>query len=380
MAQQDSLQIKVFYTWSQSQQGEKYDPGFDRKIEWDIPLLDGYDYEFVENISKDPGTHHYKGIDNPGLIEKISSWKPDALLIFSWSFKSHLACMRYFKNKIPILFRGDSNLIDEQPGLRRFARRIFLKWVYRHVDYAFYVGTNNKKYFLAHGLKESQLYFAPHAVDNERFWQNAQINEEQAQEWRTSLGIGENDFLLLFAGKLEQKKNPGYLLQLVKAIPEKNIKFLIVGNGPLENALKASALNEKRIVFIDFQNQLKMPVVYRMANAFILPSKGPGETWGLAVNEAMACSRPVIVSKKAGCAVDLVEREKNGIIIDPDELTTCIEYLFSLKNDNEKMIIAGNESKRIVSGFSFATIVRNICDFLQFELNKSNFKNQPVKA
>jgi glycosyltransferase involved in cell wall biosynthesis len=375
LAQQNFLQLKVFYTWAQSQHGEKYDPGFDRNIEWDIPLLDGYEFEFVENISGDPGTHHFKGIDNPHLIQKIKSWEPDALLIFGWSFKSHLSCIRYFKNRIPVLFRGDSNLLDEHSGFKKLARRIFLRWVYRHIDYALYAGTNNKEYFLAHGLKETQLYFVPHAVDNERFWRDDQFFESEAKNWRNSLSIGENDFVLLFAGKLESKKNPEYILQLAGAIPDENTKFLIVGNGPLENSLKTSARNDKRIIFVDFQNQKKMPVVYRMGNAFILPSKGPGETWGLAVNEAMACGRPVIVSKKAGCAIDMVFSDRNGIIMDPGELNLSIEYLNALKKNRQKMINAGNESKKIVSTFSFSIIVKKISDFLQSELGKQMLKS-----
>jgi len=305
------------------------------------------------------------------MIEKIKNWEPDALLMFSWSFKSHLSCIRYFKHKIPVLFRGDSNLLDEKSGIKKLVRRIFLKWVYRHIDFALYVGTNNKQYFLAHGLKESQLYFAPHAVDNERFWNDDQLHESDAKKWRTSLGIREEDFSLLYAGKLESKKNPEYILQLARAMPDENIKFLIVGNGPLENTMKAKAGNDKRIIFVDFQNQQKMPAVYRMGNAFILPSKGPGETWGLAVNEAMACARPVIVSHKAGCAIDLVIQGQNGIIIDPTELNLCIEYLDSLKESGHKRTMAGNESKKLVSTFSFSNIVNNVSDFISGELKRN---------
>jgi glycosyltransferase involved in cell wall biosynthesis len=49
---------------------------------------------------------------------------------------------------------------------------------------------------------------------------------------------------------------------------------------------------------------------------FVLPSKGPGETWGLSVNEALACDRPVLVSNKCGCAVDLVVPGENGLIFE----------------------------------------------------------------
>ena len=60
-----------------------------------------------------------------------------------------LKAIRDFKEKIPVYFRGDSTLLGEKPGLRKFARRIFLKWVYSNIDYAFYVGERNKEYFLA---------------------------------------------------------------------------------------------------------------------------------------------------------------------------------------------------------------------------------------
>jgi hypothetical protein len=74
-----------------------------------------------------------------------------------------------FQGKVPVLFRGDSTLLNEQPGVRKKVRRIFLRWVYKHIDHALYVGTNNKQYFLTHGLKEHQLHYVPHAIDNERF-------------------------------------------------------------------------------------------------------------------------------------------------------------------------------------------------------------------
>ena len=43
------IKIKIFYTWSQSQQGPKFDPGFGKNIAWDIPLLEGYNYTFIKN-------------------------------------------------------------------------------------------------------------------------------------------------------------------------------------------------------------------------------------------------------------------------------------------------------------------------------------------
>ncbi|HVW99444.1 MAG TPA: glycosyltransferase family 4 protein, partial [Candidatus Babeliaceae bacterium] len=373
LSQQANITVKVFYTWSQSAHGAKYDPGFGKVVDWDIPLLDGYDYMFVNNVATHPGSHHRNGIDNPTLNADITRWKPDAILVIGWSYKSHFSCMRYFKDKVPVLFRGDSTLLDEQPGIRRKFRRIALNYVYSFVDYALYVGANNKNYFLAHGLKEHQLIFAPHAIDNDRFASDGTTYIAEAMEWRKKLGIKAGDFVVLYAAKLEPKKDPGFMLKLAAAMPAENIKFVLVGNGELEKELKEMAQNDKRIIFIDFQNQGIMPVVYRLGDIFVLPSKGPEETWGLAVNEAMACGLPVIVSNKAGCAIDLVS-DRNGIIIAPGDTEACKEYIESLLNDLSKLMEAGRASKQQIADYSFAGIVKGIGQAI------TNIKRRDIKT
>jgi glycosyltransferase involved in cell wall biosynthesis len=364
LAGNDAVQIKVFYTWEQSQQGAKYDPGFGRHIEWDIPMLEGYDYCFVKNTASHPGTHHFNGIVNPGLVKEIEKWAPDAILVFGWSFNSHLKCLRYFHGKRHILFRGDSTLLDEKPGMRKWIRRLFLKWVYRHVDSALYVGTNNKNYFLRHGIPEESLLFAPHAVDNDRFAEPDDDYVREAGLWRSRLGIEADEVVVLFAGKLEPKKNPFFLLDLVKGIPSAKFKVLIIGNGVLENKLKERAAGDRRIIFLDFQNQQKMPVVYRLADLFILPSTGPDETWGLAVNEAMACGRAVLVSSKAGCAIDLVRDKENGLILKGDR-EECIDFISGMLTDKARLAEMGLSSREIIRQYSIQKIADAIINALK---------------
>ena len=97
----DKIDVKVFYTWG-SEAMEKFDPGFGKAISWDIPLLDGYSYEWVKNTAPNPGSHHFKGIINPNLINQIKFWQADAILVYGWAYDSHLKVIRHFKNKLPI--------------------------------------------------------------------------------------------------------------------------------------------------------------------------------------------------------------------------------------------------------------------------------------
>ncbi|HYK57404.1 MAG TPA: glycosyltransferase family 4 protein, partial [Flavisolibacter sp.] len=288
-----------------------------------------------------------------------------------------------FKGKIPIWFRGDSTLLDPTSSLKNFIKTRYLKWVYRHVDLAFYVGLNNRNYFKKYGLKEHQLVFAPHAIDNERF---AIRQPDQTAQFRARLGIPEREILILFAGKFEPKKNPLLLLQAFTELNAANTHLLFVGNGPLEAELKNKAVqfnqsenqqinkstNQSHIHFLPFQNQSQMPIIYQAADLFCLPSKGPGETWGLSVNEAMACGKAILVSDKVGCATDLVKPYQNGLIFKSENLPHLIENLKHLTLCKAQLEAYGQKSREIIQDWNFEALIFNIEKHLNHEPQRQN--------
>jgi glycosyltransferase involved in cell wall biosynthesis len=162
---------------------------------------------------------------------------------------------------------------------------------------------------------------------------------------------------MLFAGKLEKKKNPLFIIEAAKTFQE--IHFIIIGNGALEKEVIKQAQNIGNLSLLPFQNQTLMPVAYRLADIFILPSQGPGETWGLALNEAMACGRIVVASNKCGGAVDLIENGVNGYIINPDvnSLLTTITLLLS---DKTRFPLLKKSSLEKIRKFSFERIASAI--------------------
>lgn len=355
--QRGNISIMVFYTWGQEAES-KFDPGFGKSVSWDIPLLDGYTYTWVKNTAEEPGSNHFRGIVNPDLIKQLSEWQPDAILVYGWAYQSHLKVLQYFANKIPVYFRGDSTLLDEPRGIKGILKYIFLRWVYKHVNHAFYVGTNNKAYYKKYGLKDEQLSFAPHAIDNERF--KAERNEE-ANELRLSLNLKAEDILVLYAGKFEPIKNVELLVSAFVKLNKPGVHLLLVGNGIKEPLLKSLASNSKtanNIHFLDFKNQSYMPTLYQAADLYCLPSLS--ETWGLAVNEAMACDRAVLVSDMVGCAVDLVKEKCNGAVFKSesiDALVSCLDELTHSKNITEAY---GKHSASIIKDWNFLKIVEAI--------------------
>jgi glycosyltransferase involved in cell wall biosynthesis len=354
--QRNLIDINVFYTWGEACMN-KFDPGFKKNITWDIPLLDGYPYEWVQNTAIDPGTHHFKGIVNPDLTGQVEAWQPDAILFYGWAFHSHFKAIRYFKNKIPVLFRGDSTLLDGKKGAKSLLKSIYLKWAYKHIDDAFYVGTNNKAYFKKYGIKDSQLSFTPHAVDNDRF---AIDKAAEANLIREALGIRDNEILVLFAGKLEDKKSPTLLLNAFLELNNTGVHLLFLGNGALEAQLKTKAGDGKNVHFIDFQNQSAMPAMYQASDLFCLPSKGPGETWGLAVNEAMACGKAILVSDKVGCADDLVKENYNGAVFKNENISELSFWLNKLTQSKKTLKEYGQNSRTMIKEWNFLKIAEAI--------------------
>jgi glycosyltransferase involved in cell wall biosynthesis len=233
---------------------------------------------------------------------------------------------------------------------------MFLKWVYKHVDKAFYVGTHNKAYFIKHGLKENNLIYAPHAIDNERFVDFTGDFKRQAKVIRKRLGISDEIRLLIFVGKFEPNKN---LIELINAINNSEFNLLLVGNGPQEKVLKEISSNN--IHFMPFQNQTMMPIIYRIGDALILNSIS--ETWGLAINESLASGIPVIASDKCGGAVDLIN-ENNGMIIKCNEFNEqqIINMIEFTKEQKQHNLLQGHNYKCIISAvLNSAELIKNNC-------------------
>lgn len=361
LAQQSGLAVKVFYTWHRD--SERYDRDFGKDVQWDIPLLDGYEHSFVSNNHKTG--RGFWDVKNPGLVKMIEDWNASAVLVIGWNYLSHLKAMLHFKNRIPVLFRGDSTLLDENGGIKQALRRIFLKWLYRHADYALYVGAANKAYFLKHGLQEHQLVFTPHAIDNNRFGKITETHQTFINNTKAAFGIAATDITIVYCGKLLPKKNP---LLLVKAVQEMNydhLHVIFVGDGVLEAELKQAIAGNNKMHLLPFQNQSMMPAVYRLGDIFCLPSAGPGETWGLAVNEAMASGRAVLVSNKAGCAADLVKDGINGFVFCSNDAAELKMQINKLITDKTSLASMGEASGSIIKNWNFDAIVLAIKNLLQ---------------
>ena len=103
-----------------------------------------------------------------------------------------------------------------------------------------------------------------------------------------------------------------------------------------------------------------MPEVYALADLVVLPSKGPGETWGLAINEAMAAGKAVLVSDACGCAEDLVEESLNGYIFKHGEVSDLVNKLKILTTNKAILQKMGTCSAEKILNWSLQEVATSI--------------------
>lgn len=313
------LEFRVFYLWDFGLTPQR-DPQFGAEIKWDTDLTSGYDWELVPNHARDPGTHHFGGLDNPGLADRLSSYQPGALLLFGYKWRSHLRAIWWARSRgIPLLFRGDSHLLGR--GTPAWFRRLLLRFLYRQFSAVTYVGQANREYFRALGVAPDRLFFAPHSVDAAHFDPANAAARDLAGRLRRELGL-EGKRVVLFAGKLTDRKQPRELLEAFLRIASPEHALVFVGEGHEKPALEklAAAQSGRTIRFLPFANQSEMPSRYLMADIFALPSRGFYETWGLAVNEAMHLGVPCLVSDLVGCQQDLVLPGETGWVFPANDM------------------------------------------------------------
>ncbi len=162
-----------------------------------------------------------------------------------------------------------------------------------------------------------------------------------------------------FAAATATPLQPPRLLCIARFVPRKNHRLLLqaygayqaagggwglqlVGDGPEEPLVRqtiARLPDPCRVSVLPFQQLEDLRRLYATASGFVLPSLV--DQWGLVVNEAMAAGLPVLVSRGAGCAVDLIDEGTTGWSFDPGDpeaLTQLLHQLEALPPDRRERL------------------------------------------
>jgi glycosyltransferase involved in cell wall biosynthesis len=339
--------------------------GFEQNFSWDIPLLEGYNYRTANSFAGKGLFAGFMGVKVKKPWQEIKQiklrYRPDAVLLTGWHFWGMVQLFAALKlSNIPIILRMDSNSLRKRNPILRFIYDLFFSWV----DISLSVGKLNRDFCINHGMEKSRIISSPHVVDNNFFYTKAVEARHSFEQLRLRWQVPTLSYCFIYAGKLQGKKRPLDLLKAFKlacSLTDKQIHLLVVGSGPLWSRCKEFAMiNSLPVSFIGFLNQTAMPEAYAITDCIVLPSD-EGETWGLVINEAMACGLPAIVSDTVGCAPDLVMDEVTGFKYKCGDFTQLAEHLVYMAEHKELSREMGSNAQCLInSKYNLKRVVDSI--------------------
>jgi glycosyltransferase involved in cell wall biosynthesis len=358
--------LEVYY-YSDASLKTGVDSGFGKKISWDIPLLEGYKYTFLKNYRRNRGLNsRFLDVWNPGVWNVVRKSKARIVWVNDWTYSSTwlvLLAAKFFGKEVWL--RADNPANQELNKSRKLL--LIKKMIFKHFLLRFFVdkclntGKQSRLFFNFYGVHDERQIYTPHAVDNNYFRRSALGNYGQVLAFKQRLGIPKEKKVILFAGKYIPKKRPIDLLQAFIDLKSDNYYLVLVGEGELRPEMEQLIQSHdlKNVLLTGFINQSEIPSYYSIADVFVMCS-GAGETWGLAVNEAMNFAKPIIISDTCGCSVDLVKHGENGFIFKEGNKEQLAAYLQKTLDDEAFCKKAGQKSVDIIDTFSIGHIVENI--------------------
>ena len=365
----EQVELTVYYALLPD--AEQQGVGFGVPFKWDIPMLEGYEWRVVPNKRASPSLRGFFSSSIPAIYSLLSEAKPDVVIITGWHalplLQALWACLRL---GIPRIVRGESNGLRKRPFRTRMLHRLMLS----RFDAFLAIGQANRDFYLQYGINPERIFVGNYFIDNYRFQEQLRQGSDDCLTVRAEWGIPEDAVCFVYVGKLEPKKRIIDLLRAFDCARKINpaIHLLVVGDGELMAEARQIVGNlSLPVTFAGFLNQREITRAYLVADCLVLPSDF-GETWGLVVNEAMACGVPALVSDRVGCWPDLVKEWVTGLVFPCGDIGVLASKLLELSSDPARLARMGAQAREHISRYSVEQAVAGTMSAIDFVLQRGS--------
>ena len=308
------------------------------------------------------------GLVAPRLRAALAEARPAAVVVNGWYDFLSLTTIRWCAgHAVPFVVMSESPVpAVPPPRVREWIKARLV----RLARAALVGGQAHAEYVHQLGLPATAVFTGYDAVDNEHFQRGAAVARANAAAARQRFGLPERFFLA--SKRFVAKKNIPRLLEAfasyraaAQAAGQLPWALVLLGDGPQ----KAEVLDQigrlglgDSVLLPGFRPYDELPAYYGLAGAFIHASTH--EEWGLVVNEAMAAGLPVLLSRRCGCAPDLLEEGRNGLGFDPYDVAALRAAMLQVSApgfDRAGFAAAGQATvrrfspERFAEGFAAAT-------------------------
>jgi len=270
------------------------------------------------------------------LWKEIKRQKPDVLFMSYSDVAYYPIILRLKFSKIKLVLGFDSNKYDKK---RTFFKELTKKYMLKIPKLVFSYGTMQQEYLAQLGVDKSKMRIRVQGTDTNKLVQIHELHKARKSEWPYP------KHTFLYAGRLSPEKNLKFLIEAFKEANLENWGLIIVGEGPQKEQLLNSSMQSENIYVTGGKDWNELIKYYTFSSVFVLPSTS--EPWGIVVNEAMWCKKPVLVSSHCGCSKDLVTNA-NGKLFDPLDKKDLIEQILWFSRNQENLDAMGEQSSKLI--------------------------------
>ena len=260
-----------------------------------------------------------------GIDKRLQELKPDVVICMEYNVTILQAVHWCRRHHVPFLSWSDGTANSEKniSGLQRKFRKYVIKRAAGFISSS----TATMEHQVSFGAKRELCHKSLLTVDIEKYLRKKPENYRPGKT-------------LLYVGSLIGRKGLDLLMPAL-ACTSSEIKLVIVGEGSEEQALRAQIAElglTERVIFKGFLEGETLNACYENCDAFVIPTRE--DCYGLVILEAMCASLPVIASKYADGAYDIMEHGVHGAIVDPyqkEELAAAVEAIFADEERLRKM-------------------------------------------
>jgi glycosyltransferase involved in cell wall biosynthesis len=278
---------------------------------------------------------------------------PDAVAIPGWSHPAALSALHWcLRRRVPALLMSESQECD-QP--RSWWKELLKRRIVAGFSAALVGGLRHAQYLASLGMGPERIYRGYDAVDNGHFAREAALVRRRADDLRMLAGLPRRFFLA--SSRFVPPKNlkgllHGYARYRNRA-GRRAWPLVLLGDGPQLGELMELRRGldlRGQLLLPGFVQYKQLPLYYGLASAFVHASSS--EPWGLVVNEAMASSLPLLLSRSCGCAPDLLREGINGYGFEPGDEEELARGFARLSSGSEDLQAMGRASLRGVQSCS----------------------------
>lgn len=272
----------------------------------------------------------------PRFFIRMMAERPDVVICAGYSFATVQAFLYKLLTGKQYVIWMEGTETTEGTRKPRFLRRLQRMPLTRMAGALVDAGTESHQYLksLLRKDRHPPFFRSFNAVDNDYISSEARRFTSNTQEFAAF----KNRFApknILFVGQLIERKGVAQLLEAYRIVRERSggpVGLIMLGSGPLLDLVQAIKQKQglEHLYIEGFIQQDVYPRYLAVADLLLLPSLYDPNP--LVVFEALAAGKPIVLSERAGNAVDFVDEGRNGYVVDPLNIEDMAEKTLSILN------------------------------------------------